>query len=123
LFVPESELASLQPPRVDLVADLMALRDMTNGRIGLHVQRAFDVGARYFYSLEPGPIFPVEPPHVWRIANMLYWTHPIPPRLDASVFSVSADRAPQVDDYAHLIGWRRIRPLAVLEQRTLAAVE
>jgi len=123
VFVPESEVASLRPPRLDLVADLMALRNMTNGRIAVHLQRAFDAGARYFYSLEPGPIFPVQPPPVWRIADMLYWTHPIPPRLDASVFSVSADRAPQVDDYAHLIGWRRLRPLAVLEQRTLAAVE
>jgi hypothetical protein len=65
----------------------------------------------------------VEPPRAWRIAEMLYWTHPIPPRLDASVFGVSADRAPQVDDYAHLIGWRRIRPLAVIAETTLAAVE
>jgi hypothetical protein len=123
VFVPESELASFQPPRVDLVVDLMALRNMTDSRIHVHVQRAFDVAARYFYSLEPGPVFPVEPPRAWRIAEMLYWTHPIPPRLDASVFGVSADRAPQVDDYAHLIGWRRIRPLAVIAETTPAAVE
>jgi len=52
-----------------------------------------------------------------------YWPHPIPPRLDASVFAVSADHAPQVEDYAHLIGWRRIRPLQTIDTPTLAAVE
>jgi hypothetical protein len=39
------------------------------------------------------------------------------------VFAVSADHAPQVNDYAHLIGWRRIRPMRTIETSTLAAVE
>jgi hypothetical protein len=60
---------------------------------------------------------------VWREIETWYWPHPIPPRLDASVFAVSADHAPQMEDYAHLIGWRRIRPLQTIEPRTLAAVE
>jgi hypothetical protein len=39
------------------------------------------------------------------------------------VFAVSADHAPQFDDYAHLIGWRRIRPLRTIDTPTFAAVE
>jgi len=123
ILAPESELRSLKPPRVDLVVDLMALRSMTGNRVEFHVQRAFEFGARYFYSLEPGPIFPAEPPPVWRALETLYWPHPIPPRLDASVFDVSAGEAPHVDDYAHLIGWRRIRPTATIAASSLAAVE
>jgi hypothetical protein len=123
ILVPESELPSLKPPRVDLVVDLMALRRMSERRVEQHVQRAFDVGARFFYSIEPGPIFPAEPPGAWRTIGTLYWPHPIPPRLDASVIAISADRAPQVDDYAHLIGWRRVRPTAVVAAPSLAAVE
>jgi hypothetical protein len=123
ILAPESELRSLEPPRVDLVVDLMALRRMSGSRMSVHVQRAFEFGTRYFYSLEPGPIFPPEPPPAWREIEALYWPHPIPPRLDASVFAVSADHAPQVNDYAHLIGWRRIRPMRTIETSTLAAVE
>jgi hypothetical protein len=123
ILAPESELRSLKPPRVDLVVDLMALRQMSAPRMTYHVERAFEFGTRYFYSLEPGPIFPPEPPPVWREIETRYWPHPIPPRLDASVFAVSADHAPQFDDYAHLIGWRRIRPLRTIDTPTFAAVE
>jgi hypothetical protein len=123
ILMPESELPSLNRPHVDLVVDLMALRRMTSSRIECHVQRAFDFGARYFYSLEPGQIFPAEPPPAWRAIETLYWPHPIPPRLDASVFEISAGHAPQVNDYAHLIGWRRIRPTSTIAASSLAAVE
>jgi hypothetical protein len=123
ILAAESELRSMTPPRVDLVVDLLSLRRMGGSRANVHVQRAFEFGAPYFYSLEPGQIFPTEPPPVWREMEKWYWPHPIPPRLDASVFAVSADQAPQVEDYAHLIGWRRIHPLTTIETPTLAAIE
>jgi len=123
ILAPESELRSLTPSRVDLVVDLMALRRMTVNRIDAHVQRAFDLGARYFYSLEPGQIFPAEPPSAWRAIETFYWTHPIPPRLDASVFTIDSGSVPQIDDYAHLVGWRRIRPAVTIAASSLAAIE
>jgi hypothetical protein len=123
ILAPESELQSLKPPRVDLVVDLMALRRMSGSRIEFHVQRAFEFGARYFYSLEPGLIFPPEPPPVWRAIETLYWPHTIPPRLDASVLSIESGRVPQIDDYAHLVGWRRIRPTVTSAASSLAAIE
>ena len=125
ILAPESELSSVKPPRVDLVVDLMSLRQMTDSRLERHVQHAFELGARYFYSLEPGQIFPAEPPPAWHAIERLYWPHPIPPRLDASVLAISANKAPAVDDYAHLIGWRRIRPTAAVAAASprLAAVE
>jgi hypothetical protein len=122
ILAPESAVPDLKPPRIDLAIDLMALRNMSDRRVVCHVQRAFDFGARYFYSIEPGPIFPAEPSSVWRAIETLYWPHPIPPRLDASVF-VSAASMPQVDDYAHLVGWRRIRPMATASSPSLATAE
>jgi hypothetical protein len=122
ILAPESAVPDLKPPRVDLVIDLMALRNMSDHRVVWHVQRAFDFGARYFYSIEPGPIFPATPSSAWRAIETLYWPHPIPPRLDASVF-VSGASMPQVDDYAHLVGWRRIRPMTAASSSSLAATE
>ena len=123
ILAPESELQSLAPPRLDLVVDLMALRNMSDRRMQFHVQRAFDFGARYFYALEPGAIFPAEPPPAWRAIEAFYWTHPIPPRLDASVLGVSGLEPPHVDDYAHMVGWRRIRPTVAVTASCLAASE
>ena len=123
VLAPESELQSLNPPRVDLVVDLMAMRNMSDRRLDVHAQRAFELGARYFYSLEPGAIFPPEPPPTWRAIETFYWTHPIPPRLDASVLGASGIEPPQVDDYAHMVGWRRIRPTMAVTASCLAASE
>ena len=112
ILAPESAVPQLTPPRVDLVLDMMTLRSMTEARVALHVQRAFEFGARYFYSVEPGRIFPTELPTMWRSIQKLYWPHIVPPRLDASHFMLKTGQAPAVDDYAHLVGWRRIRPVA-----------
>jgi len=121
ILAPETALPDLKPPRVDLVIDLMTLRNMSDRRVACHVQRAFDVGARYFYSVEPGSIFPAESPRVWHAIERLYWPHPVPPRLDASLL-VEPGSVPQLNDYAHLVGWRRIRPATVTSPSSLAAV-
>lgn len=109
LFAPESAVPGLQTPPIDVTLDIMALRDMSDTRIGRHVQRAFDLGSRYFFSQISGPCFPQPLPHVWRAIERLYWLHQVPPPLDAAVFSVDFDEAPAIDDYAQAVGWRRLR--------------
>ena len=109
IFAPESAVARMQPP-IDAVLDVMALRHMTDSRLSVHVQRAFDLGARYVFSQLPGPCFPLDVPRVWRAIGRLYWPHLIPPRIEASAFVTEDEQAvPLIDDYAHLVGWRRIR--------------
>jgi hypothetical protein len=108
IFAPEAALATLQPPRIDLTLDIMALRNMCESRVRSHVQRAFDLGSRYFYSLLPGTCAVDEAPKVWEPIDRLYWTHPVPARTDAASEDQESDVAPEVE-YAHLVGWRRIR--------------
>jgi hypothetical protein len=122
ILAPETVLPDVKPPRVDLVIDFMALRNMTDRRVACHVQRAFDFGARYLYSIQPGPIFPAEPSSVWRAIEQLFWPNAVPPRLDASLVA-DASSVPNVADYAHLVGWRRVRPLTTNSRSSLAAVE
>jgi hypothetical protein len=99
VFAPESALATLGPPRLDLIVDIMSLRAMTPGRVAAHVQHAFDAGGRYFYSLHPGG-WADETPAVWSAIDASYWPHPVPPRVEIRKAHI---------DYSHLIGWRRLR--------------
>ena len=109
IFAPESAVAHMQPP-VDVALDVMALRRMSDSRVSLHVQRAFDLGARYFFSQLPGTCFPLDVPKTWSAIARFYWPHLIPPRIEASAFVTEDEQAvPLIDDYAHLVGWRRIR--------------
>ena len=106
IFVPENALGRLRPPRVDLTVDIMALRNMAAPRVWSHVQHAFEFGARYFYSILPAVRASLDGPSVWGTIERRYWTHPVPPRVDGDKFDSGIVRD---GDYAHLVGWRRIR--------------
>lgn len=109
IFAPESAVATMKTPRLDAALDLMSLRHMTDARVATHVQRAYELGARYFFSQMPGPCFPEELPGTWQAIERFYWPHVVPPRLEAAAFLVDdPTTAPVIDDYAHLAGWRRI---------------
>ncbi len=108
IFIPESAIAALQPPRLDLVLDIMTLRQMSAARVDRHVRLAFELGARYFYSLLPAE-GEDDAARVWAPVERLYWPHPVPPRVDKIPNVVDLDGAPALDsEYAHLVGWRRI---------------
>lgn len=110
VFAPEAAIPSLQPPHVDLVVDLMALRHMGSARVSAHVERAFALGARYIYSLLPAAALAEESAAVWKRIERCYWIHPIPPRSEADRLAVAGvATAAAGASYAHLIGWRRMR--------------
>lgn len=108
ILLPECALETLRPPRADLVLDLMTMRAMSARRIDMYVRRAFEIGARYLYSMLPAPPASEELAAVWGAIERFYWLHPVPPRGGGPgpVLPGSSD-----DDagYAHAIGWRRIR--------------
>lgn len=97
VFVPERALPALRPPRVDLTLDVMALRHMDADRVSAHVQRAFDVGSRYFYSALPAGAAE-EARNVWQAIERLFWPNPVPPRGEPG----------HTPEAAHLVGWRRL---------------
>jgi len=110
VFVPESELATLRPPQVDLVLDVMSLRTRSADRVRAHVQRAFDLGARYFYSLLPAGGPAEEVSAVWGSIERLYWPNPVPARAEHLPPIVDGEPAGAADvEYAHMVGWRRLR--------------
>jgi hypothetical protein len=109
VFVPDAAVASLRTPAIDATFDVMALRYMNEERITLHVERAFDLGSRYFFSQRPGPCFPRDLPYAWRAIARRYWLHQVPPPLDVAAFAVKRfEDAPVIDDYAQAVGWRRL---------------
>lgn len=110
IFAPEGAVAAMDAPAIDVAVDLMTLRQMSDSRVSLHVERAYGLGVRYFFSQLPGPCFPEPLPSVWGALERRYWLHQVPPRLEAAAFAVDDfQSAPRIDDYAQLVGWRRIR--------------
>jgi hypothetical protein len=110
IFAPESALPVLQPPRLDLAIDMMALRNMSVDRARFHVQRAFDLRCPYLYSLMPPGTF-AEQATVWGLIERLYWPHPIPARREQwsrPMVGVDPEPPPEHEE-AHLVGWRRMR--------------
>jgi hypothetical protein len=110
VFAPDCTAADLHPPALDMMLDVMVLDSTSSERLALYVDRAADLGARYFFSQLPGPCFPEAIPRVWRAIERRFWLHQVPPPLDASAFFVEdLNQAPVIDDYAQAIGWRRLR--------------
>ena len=106
LFVPEGAAASLFPPRIDLTIDLGELHNMSPPRASAHIQRAFEWGSPYLYSMVPARV--VETPSTpWTLIERWYWPHPVPLRSEQT--AEFAEIASHEDNYAHLVGWRRIR--------------
>ena len=108
-FAPESAVAGLTPPSLDLTVDLMALERLSPSRVGLHLQRAYDLGSRYVFSIcppgDPGDSFtaPVRP-----ALDRLYWLHPVcaPESLARRLSLPSGEGAAE---RTYFLGWRRLR--------------
>ena len=107
VFAPESALSSWRPGPVALTLDVMALRTMDAGRVQAYVQHAYDSGSLFFYSMLPSPSAPDDASHVWAAIGRSYWLHPVPPR---GIEGVAFPPQAADDGYAHLVGWRRMRP-------------
>jgi hypothetical protein len=74
-FAPESVVAGMRPPRVDLVVDIGAIADMTASRAELHAGRAHALGSPYFLTTgHPQEEIPIGLP-VDEIAGQFYWPH------------------------------------------------
>jgi len=100
IFMREEHLQRLTPPRLDLVLDVGVLQQVTSARMEAHVQRAFDLGAPYLYSMlrEDAPVTQAS---VLAVLERWYWLNPMPAR------GLEVEGIPS--QVSHVIGWRRIR--------------
>jgi hypothetical protein len=109
-FAPECIVPGMQPPSLDLVLDMMALERMTPARIVQHVDRAYELGCRYFFSVcpvgEPDPAVAIPVSHV---VEAKYWLHPVstPAGLHKRL-ALSAPRRAAIER-TYRLGWRRLR--------------
>ncbi|MBI3049020.1 MAG: hypothetical protein HYY76_12005 [Acidobacteria bacterium] len=107
-FAPESIVARMEPPSLDLTIDLMALERMHPSRLEMHVRRAFDLGCRYIASVCPSGnpdgdlASPVRPD-----LERLYWLHPVcAPESLARRLSLTIGEGPVQRTY--FLGWKRL---------------
>jgi hypothetical protein len=112
-FAPESAMAAMQPPTLDLTFDLMSLEMMSPLRIDRHVRRAYDLGSRYFFSVCPSGEPERERASAVRPAvERFYWQHPMSApvyvgrRLSLRAGKPGGSRASLERSY--LLGWRRL---------------
>ena len=109
-FAPECVITGMQPPSLDLVLDMMSLERMTPPRVQQHVDRAYTLGCRYFFSVCPvGEIDPAWAVPVSPFVEAKYWLHPVSTRvgLQKRLALPVAGREPV--DHTYRLGWRRIR--------------
>ena len=108
VFAPESAVPTLGLPRLDLTIDRMALQAKTCTRAAKHVERAFELGSRYFYTMnriEAG----LTRPAVHEAMERYFWPHPVPPRRDPKLEGMRAATGVEADaEFSHLVGWKRI---------------
>lgn len=97
-FAPESAVAEMRPPSLDLALDFGALGAMTPERATLHAHRAHNLGCRYVLSTSGQQPF----------LDRFYWPHPVcAPGYVAKRLAIRAAGG-SPDGPAYFLGWRRL---------------
>jgi hypothetical protein len=138
VFVPNTALEAIAPPRVDLAVNMVSFQEMTTEQVERYVEHAHELGTPFLYSLnrERSTYNPTLR-GVSAIVREHYWPHEITllsvsyqqmlpasrgpnGKRDKAMAGKKAkdkaryaqpDQAPQADEdnrYRHLIGWRRM---------------
>jgi hypothetical protein len=108
-FAPADVVASLEPQRLLLTVDMMALERMEPARVEQHVRRAHDLGCRYFFTVCP-PAGSEDAVDVEPVVDRWYWRHPV--STPAGLTKRLALGPPKRGNTPHTyrLGWRRLRP-------------
>lgn len=114
LFTPHTALKELTLPRLDLTVNMVSFQEMTSDQVEGYVERSYELGSRYMYSLNRDHSFyNRELSSVSEIVDRRYWPHEIPV-LDMEYTQTTPKKAandPGRDlrmRYRHVIGWRRV---------------
>ena len=109
-FAPESAVADLSVPRLDVVVDLGALGLMSAERRAAHVRRAFELCAPFIHTMVPVRRDPEAAHCVQQTLDRWFWLHAVPHRAEGHRVPGQAG-PPFLPDhgYDHVTGWRRLR--------------
>lgn len=108
IFMPNTALDELTPPRVDLTVNMVSFQEMTQEQVTTYVQHAHQVNSRFLYSLnKERSTYNRELESVSAIIERFYW----PRTIDVLhvPYQKMLDAKPSAVDYKHIIGWRRVK--------------
>jgi hypothetical protein len=108
IFTPNTALADLKPERLDLAINMVSFQEMTDEQVAAYVERAHALECPFMYSLNRDKgSYNRELESVSAILSRFYW-----PR-EVAVLPVAYTKmlgdTPSKNDYAHLLGWRRVK--------------
>jgi hypothetical protein len=108
LFLPNTSLAEMELPRLDLTVNMVSFQEMTEAQVVAYVERAHALNCPFVYSLNRDKSsYNPEISSVSEILARYYWPHeisvlPVP-------YTKMMDERPSASDYKHIIGWRRVK--------------
>jgi hypothetical protein len=115
LFTPHTALKELALPRLDLTVNMVSFQEMTSDQVEGYVERSYELGSRYLYSLNRDHSFyNRELSSVSEKVDRWYRSHEIPV-IDMEYTKMSAPKKAAKDQdkdprmrYRHVIGRRRV---------------
>jgi hypothetical protein len=108
IFVPNTALAQMTPPRLDLTINMVSFQEMTGEQVAAYVGRAFALECPFLYSLNRDKsAYNREIESVSEILARFYWPREIDV-LPVPYQKMLGDKRSTVD-YKHVIGWRRVK--------------
>jgi hypothetical protein len=108
IFMPNTALTELTPPRIDLTVNMVSFQEMTQDQVDMYVRHAHDCGSRFLYSLnKEHSTYNFEIKSVSAVIDRYYW----PRQIDVMPvpYTRMLDAKPTANDYQHIIGWRRVK--------------
>jgi hypothetical protein len=127
VFIPNTALEAVVPPRLDLTLNMVSFQEMTTDQVEAYVAHAYVRECPYLYSLNrERSLYNPELSGVTQIMNRYYWPHPVEvlpvsyvTMLDAKTRKkvvkdgkrhkrTPVDALRQDLDYKHVVGWRRL---------------
>jgi putative sugar O-methyltransferase len=120
VFVPNTALAELDPPRLDMTINMVSFQEMTTAQVAEYVRTAAELECPFLYSLNrERSLYNPELTSVTEIIAQHYWPNRIEvlpvsyvklpdeiPTVSPKAKSKAGERG--ANDYEHVVGWRRI---------------
>jgi hypothetical protein len=108
IFLPNTALGEFMPERLDLAINMVSFQEMTREQVVGYVRHAHELGCPFLYSLNRDrSSYNRELDSVSAVIAQFYWPREI------QVLSVPYQKmlgdSPSVNDYKHIIGWRRAK--------------
>jgi hypothetical protein len=108
IFLPNSSLAEMTLPRLDLTVNMVSFQEMTEAQVVAYIERAYALNCPFVYSLNRDKSsYNPEIKSVSEILARYYWPHEIP--VLPVPYTKMMDERPSNNDYKHIIGWRRVK--------------